>query len=223
MLTPRPTLLALALLIPGIHPAPAAAQDITGTWRIASSETLDGASYGGSVTFRRNGDDCYTVDWVLDSGEQYSGVGLVARGVALAVAYRAGPAEGYGVVFYARKKNGGFEGWWCQPDGKSGVENLSGDVLTGTHTLTAGSSTGTVQISPYGSANYQLAWRTSSGNYNGFATGLGEENGMLVGVWGNLEGTGAVLYSLVDLEKGEMPGWWAPSVSEGQGRETLAR
>jgi hypothetical protein len=140
------------------------------------------------------------------------------------VAYRAGPASGYGVVFYAHNETtGGFEGWWCQPDGKSGVENLSGNTLTGTHTLTAGSSTGTIQISPFGTDNYQLAWQTSNGNYNGFGTSLGEKSGMMAGVWGSLDGTGVVLYSLVDLENGKMPGWWAPAVSGGQGRETLAR
>jgi hypothetical protein len=46
---------------------------------------------------------------------------------------------------------------------------------------------------------------------------------MLVGVWGNLQGTGVVLYSLVNLKRGSMPGWWAATGSDGRGEETLSR
>lgn len=208
-----------------LFPSLSQAQDITGTWRIASSATPDGASYGGTVSIRPNG-ECYSVEWVLDSGERYSGIGLNARGVTLAVAYRTGPsAEGYGVVFYAPKNTGGFEGWWCQPDGTRSVEDLSPGNLVGTHRLTAGTSTGTVRIEPFGTSptNYRLSWNTNSGNYEGFGMTLDNTGGMMVGVWGNLDGTGVVLYSLVNLDKGRMAGWWAATNTGGQGLENLER
>ena len=221
----RRTLLTAFTLAGTVTAAPALAQDFTGTWRIASSATPEGASYGGTVSIRPKG-ECYTVDWVLDSGERYSGIGLNARGVALAVAYRLGEAaDGYGVVFYAAKPTGGFEGWWCQPDGTRSVEDLSAGNLVGTHRLTAGSSTGTVRIEQFGTSptNYRLAWNTNSGNYEGFGMTLDDDGEMLVGVWGNLDGSGVVLYSLLNLADGKMPGWWAATNNGGQGLENLER
>jgi hypothetical protein len=220
----RRTLLA-AVTFATVAVSPALAQGITGTWRIGSSATPDGGSYDGTVTIRPNG-ECYTVDWELDNGDRYSGIGLNARDVVLAVAYRTGPStDGYGVIFYATKPSGGIEGWWCQPDGTKSVEDLSGDRLAGTHRLTAGSSTGTVRIEHFGTSptNYSLSWDTNSGTYEGFGMTTDKTSGIMVGVWGNLEGTGVVLYSLLDLEAGNMPGWWAATNSGGQGLENLER
>jgi len=213
------------MLAAALPVASAQAQDFTGAWRIASSSTPDGSSYNGTVRVRPNG-DCYTVEWTLDSGDQYTGIGMNARGIVLAAAYRVGPAtDGYGVVFYAVKESGGIEGWWCQPDGTRGVENLSGERLVGNHRLTAGSSTGTVRIEPFGTSptNYSLSWDTNNGTYNGFGMALDNTGQMLVGAWGNLDGTGVVLYSLLDLTKDKMSGWWAATNTGGQGLENLER
>jgi hypothetical protein len=195
----RPILLAIAVVALA---APARAQDLAGNWRITSSATPEGGSYGGAVTINPKG-ECYTVEWVLNSGERYSGIGLNARGVVLAVAYGTGPAEDYGVVLYAPKSSGdGFEGWWCQPNGSRGAEDLSAGSLAGTHRLTAAGYTGSVTIERFGTSptNYRLNWTTSSGNYEGFGMTLDGTSDMLVGVWGNLQGTGVVLYSLVNLK-----------------------
>jgi hypothetical protein len=35
--------------------------------------------------------------------------------------------------------------------------------------------------------------------------------------------TGVVVYSLVDMAKDRLPGWWAATNSGGQGLETLER
>lgn len=221
----RPTLVTALTLAAAATSSPALAQDFTGTWRIASSATPDGTSYGGTVSIRPRG-ECYSVEWVLDTGDRYSGIGLNVRGVALAVAYRQGvAADGYGVVFYAPRSSGGFEGWWCQPDGTRSTEDLSAGNLAGTHRLTADRYTGTVNIEQFGNSptNYRLAWNTSSGNYEGFGMTLDDKGEMLVGVWGNLDGTGVVLYSLVNLDSGKMPGWWAATNNGGQGLENLER
>lgn len=217
------SLMATLTLTGTLAATTAQAQDITGTWRIASSTTPDGGSYGGKVTIRPNG-DCYTVDWDLDSGDHYSGIGMRA-GNTLAVAYSTSQEDNYGVVLYSRNKTkGGFDGGWCQPDGSFGVENLSGNTLAGSHQLSGGNSSGTVAIESYGrgSLNYRLHWKSSSQEYDGFGTTPSDDFELLAGVWGQVEGTGVVLYSLANTS-GRLPGWWAASNSGGQGLETLER
>ena len=217
--------LLLGLTLSGTLAATTArAQDINGTWRIASSTTPDGSSYGGKVTIRPNG-DCYTVEWDLDSGDHYSGIGI-KTGNTLAVAYSTSQEVNYGVVLYSRNKTtGAFDGRWCQPGGRFGVENLSGTTLAGSHQLSGGSSSGTVHIESYGpgSLNYRLHWKSSGEEYDGFGTSPSGAFDFLAGVWGQVDGTGVVLYSLANSASGQLPGWWAASNSGGQGLETLER
>ena len=219
----RPTLLVAFALASTLAASPAHSQDINGTWRIASSVTPDGGSYDGTVTIRPNG-DCYTVEWDLSGDSHYSGIGVRAGNV-LAVAYSSTPGEDYGVVLYSRNKNGAFEGWWCEPNGNHGVENLSGSTLSGTHQLSGGTSAGNVRIESYGpgSLNFRLHWNSGTEEYDGFGTSPSDAFEHMAGVWGRVDGTGVVLYSLDDLANRKMPGWWAASVTGGQGLETLEK
>ncbi len=207
---------------------PAAAQkgvgnagvDLTGTYRISTGTGAGGATYSGNVEIKRQG-ECWGVDWYLDDGTSYSGIGMLLEGLVLAVAWSNRPrASGYGVVVYIpRSAQDGHIGRWCQPDGTFSDESLGEPgALAGTHRLLGGNGayTGTVEIRPLGSgATYELAWRTSQGDYPGFGI---ETHGVLSGVWGLSDGGGVVMYAVME---DELAGVWANIGDTSLGSEDL--
>ena len=224
-----PLLVGVAFLgTPPSHSSHSSHSDITGVWKIDYGHAPNGRAYWGQVTITRKG-ECYDIEWALNSGEKYHGVGMVLRETILAVAWSNTPREsGYGVVFYADNDEGGFEGWWCQPDGTQGVENLEGPAtLAGTHQLAEGgnSGTGTVTMGRFKNSklNYEMSWVTSLGSYDGFGTKLQEDAEIIAGVWGISSGGGTALYSLNKLDQGKMLGWWAAIGDTRQGEESLKR
>lgn len=224
----RQALLPVAVTL--LLAAPLAAQksyDPTGTWTITNSSNPQGGSYRGEVTIKPNG-NCYTVQWTLESGEVYDGVGMVVdAGLWHVFAVAWGGSGNYGVVFYMGKGNGGFAGRWCQPDGNQGREDLGGttDGLEGTHEILTQTSRATiVTIGPVSgsSTNFNLRWRAVQNSYQGFGTKFIEQMNQLGAIWGSPQG-GIVLYNLKDVDQGKMRGVWAAMGDTSQSTEDLAR
>ena len=71
--------------------------------------------------------------------------------------------------------------------------------------------------------NYEMSWVTSLGSYDGFGTVLDKDANIIAGVWGISSDGGAGLYSLREVEKGKMLGWWAAIGDTRQGEEALRR
>jgi hypothetical protein len=215
---------ALPLAATLLLAAPLAAQkspDPTGTWTITNSTN----DYRGQVTIKPNG-DCYNVQWTLESGEVYDGVGLVVDvGIWKRLIVAWGGTGNYGVVFYQGKGAEGYAGRWCQPDGRAGVERLSSGDLEGTHQLAPGNSgTGTVTFTqvPGDKVNYSIRWQTSKGNYTGYGIRLADWINMIGAIWGSEEG-GVVLYDLKDVAEGTMKGVWGIVGGSGLSVEDLSR
>ena len=211
---------------PAEGPAAGVAADRAGSWKIDWGRTPRGRPYVGRVEFTPLG-NCWQVQYKYDDGTSYTGVGIVVRDLILAVAWTNDFREdGYGVALYARDPDtGGFEGWWCQPDGRQGEENLGPPAeLAGTHAI-RGSSGGSVRIAPLRNSKvtYEMAWDMPDGDYPGFAVELEEDAGMIASLWGTDAGGGAALYSLRELSKGKLHGWWANTGDTKQGEEVLKR
>jgi hypothetical protein len=223
----KPSLLLLGLLLSGVATPGATQQspDITGRWLIEHGASQNGETYGGEVTIQSLG-SCYSVEWLLEGGARYTGVGILRAGV-LVVAY-ADPAAGdqYGVVAYAPASAGGFEGSSCRMNGTNTSETLGGpDSLTGAHQISrATGGTGTLAVSPFGgsTSNYRMHWSTTEGEYDGFGTILTAPAPILGGIWGTPQG-GVALYSMSDLSNRRLVGLWASMGTTGQGEETLKR
>jgi hypothetical protein len=217
----KPSLLLLGLLLPG--GAAAQQTDITGRWVIEHAASQNGETYGGEVIITPLG-SCYAVEWLLDGGARYTGVGIV-RDSVLVVAYAdpTAASEQYSVVAYAPAKAGGFEGSSCQINGTSGSEVLGGpDSLTGTHQISRAAGTGSVTLGPFGGSatNYRMHRSTTQGERDGFGTLLAAAPPVLGGIWGIPQG-GVALYTMGEPNK--LVGLWAAVGTTGQGEETLRR
>lgn len=96
---------------------------LQGSYRIVSS-TIPGSSggYTGTVNISSNG-DTYIIEWRLNSGENYKGVGI-RQGDVLAVGWGLGP-DSVAVASY-KQKGALLQGVWAMPGGKRlGTERLS--------------------------------------------------------------------------------------------------
>jgi hypothetical protein len=220
-------LLALpAAPIPRPQPAPlAAAVDLAGSWKIDWGRTPRGRPYVGRIEITPLG-DCWRVEYRYDDGTSFTGVGMVVRDVIFAVAWTNDLREGgYGVALYATDADaGGVEGWWCQPDGRHGEENLGPPAeLAGTHQIRGGE--GSVRIARLrgSKVTYEMAWDTPDWDYPGFGMELEEGAGMIASLWGIDAGGGVAIYGLRELSEGKLHGWWANTGDTRQGEEVLKR
>ena len=217
--------LTLVILTFSLAAALGAQVDPTGAWRVEGRSNITQALYAGEVTIARNG-ECYDVAWSLESGERYRGLGMVVDDAIFAVAW--GGDGSNGVVYYlgSSSRDAEWFGWWCQPNGRMGRENLGAPAaLDGTHPLTGGDSgTGTVTFTPVpkSETNYTIRWETPNGGYAGFGTRVDRSIDILGGFWGSSQG-GVSLFGLGDLDKGSMAGVWALMGETGQGGEVLTR
>jgi hypothetical protein len=161
-----------------ITPSPSAASvadqtSIEGIWTISGAQTLEGASYGGTVEFIKHRDR-YQVMWQTSAGA-YSGVGLM-RGNKLCVGWSP---EMFGVVFYKINGDGTLDGTWtvvgAAANQTDGVEKATGGIpgrVEGRYLVT-GSNPGSQ--APYGGqleitrtgATYQLKWKVGNSSNTG--------------------------------------------------------
>jgi hypothetical protein len=211
------SLIAAMTVVPSLR-AQAHPSDPSGTWTVSAR---GGAAPYGDVTITRNG-ECYDVTWSLADGTRRTGVGILVA-ESFAVAY--GGDGSNGVVFYLPLGSTGFLagllGWWCDANGRMGIENLGPpETIAGAHPLAEGNSgTGTVtftQVSDH-DFEYAIRWETSKGSYSGFGF---QPDLMLAGFWGSQQG-GIAIYDLAGLEDGTLYGAWA--TESAQGEERLSR
>jgi hypothetical protein len=99
---------------------------LQGSYRIVRS-TVPGQSggYSGRVNITPNG-DTYILEWKLNSGENYKGVGI-RQGDVLAVGWSVGvkPGQPAASVATYRPKGAGLEGVWGMP----GLKRLGSETL----------------------------------------------------------------------------------------------
>jgi len=102
------------------------APGLQGSYRIVRS-TVPGQSggYSGTVNITPNG-DTYILEWKLNSGENYKGVGI-RQGDVLAVGWSVGvkPGQNAASVATYRPKGAGLEGVWGMP----GLKRLGSETL----------------------------------------------------------------------------------------------
>lgn len=100
----------------------AGSPNLEGSYTIVSGKNPNGGSYSGTVSITPNG-DTYTVQWVLQGSEGYTGVGIREGDLFIVGWGEAG--KGAGVVSYVKNGNS-LVGKWAAPGNRAlGKETLS--------------------------------------------------------------------------------------------------
>jgi hypothetical protein len=222
----RRLLLPLLLLL-GALAAPAAAQNIVGTYD-AQGQYPGGKAYSGAVQIVPYGAG-NAILWKLADGQGYEGLALRSANV-VGAAYRMSKID-FGLVVY-RVAGGVLDGEWVTPGNQKaelGRETLEGSAdLNGKYKITLGQNrdgttnyTGEVIIKPEGDT-YLLAWMVPKLAYVGRGVRIGD---VLVVAYGRSQDVsklpGVVAYKIDD--PATMSGIWATAGSPKTGTETLKR
>ena len=94
---------------------------VEGNYTIAKGANANGSRYGGTVVISKSGNS-YQLNWLLaDSGEQYSGVGILRDNI-LSVGWGSG--NSVGVVSYKVEGDTLNGTWTIAPGGRLGIEVL---------------------------------------------------------------------------------------------------
>lgn len=196
------------------------AQDLAGTWKIASATNPGGAgSYRGAVHIARRG-DAYLFDWKIARTPSYRGVGL-ARGNLLGVGWTNQGGSPTVVVY---EVNGGTLAGRTAAlsTAGTGAETLQGPPgpagtyhITAAHAPGGGAYTGSVVITPTG-PTYRVHWELSTGNYEG----VGILDGSTFVAGRGKDGAGVILYR---KDGAALDGKWAQPTSAALGTERLER
>ena len=217
----------LLFLILGALAAPAAAQDIAGTYD-AQGKLPGGKGYNGAVKIVPYG-AAHAILWKLDSGAGYEGL-AIRQGNVLGAAYTMGKIP-FGLVVY-RIAGGLLDGEWISSGdrkGELGRETLEGPAtLSGKYQITLGQNrdgttnyTGEVAIKPEGDT-YLLAWYVPKLAYVGRGVRVGD---VLVVAYGQSTDPrklpGVVAYKVDGPNT--MTGVWATAGAPATGSETLNR
>jgi len=207
--------------------APAAAQDIAGTYD-AQGKFPGGKDYSGAVKILPFG-SAHAILWKLDSNQGYEGL-AIKQGNVLGAAYTLGKVP-FGLVVY-RVAGGILDGEWVtsgDPKAELGRETLEGpEKLGGTYKITLGQNrdgttnyTGEVIIKPDG-PTYLLAWMVPKLAYIGRGVRIGD---VLVVAYGHSQDPaklpGVVAYQIEDANS--MVGVWATAGVSATGTESLKR
>jgi hypothetical protein len=221
-------LLPLLFLLLGAAFAPAAAQDIAGTYEAQGKNPGGGGAYKGTVQIVPYG-AAHAILWKLAGGQANEGLALRQANV-VGAAYRTSKIN-FGLVVY-RVAGGLLDGEWVTPGNQKaelGRETLEGpENLNGTYKITLGQNrdgttnyTGEVIIKPEGDT-YLLAWMVPKLAYIGRGVRIGD---VLVVAYGQSQDPaklpGVVAYKMDD--PGTMSGIWATAGSSKTGTEILKR
>jgi hypothetical protein len=197
--------------------------DPTGGYRVERI-SADGATQAGAALVAPSG-RAFALEWNLEDGGRYRGLGLQVDGVLGAVFWpQEETFEGLGIVVY-RIDGGRMQGVWMPagasnlPPGREdliGSSNLEGrfDVMLGENPGGGSHYRGHVMIDPRGET-YYFHWYTPTDSYVGNGVRLG--NIMVVGyAMGRAPGT--IAYC---LRGDRMEGLWSYAAETRTGRELL--
>jgi hypothetical protein len=219
---------ALLILLLGAFAAPAAAQDIAGTYDAEGKNPGGAGAYKAVVQIVPYG-AAHAILWRLGGGKGNEGIALKQANV-VGAAYRNSKIP-FGLVVY-RIAGGLLDGEWLTPGNQKaelGREVLEGpENLSGTYKITLGQNrdgttnyTGEVIIKPEGDT-YLFAWLLPKLAYVGRGVRIGD---VMVVAWGRSQDPkklpGVVAYKIEDADT--MSGIWALAGSSKTGTENLKR
>jgi hypothetical protein len=203
------------------EPAPTVSGKLSGEYTVTSASRPGGdrSVHAGTVAIRAGGGH-YTIEWRLQNGQKYGGVGL-EQGEFLAAGWDASGDAGVAVY----EINGGqLKGRWAMPSGggKLGAEDLRGPSgLNGVYEAVAARSPsgesyeGQLSLTPSGNI-YRLIRRAGSTTYYGAAL---KKGGYLFAGFS----TGGAAVMVYTIKDGKLSGQWAQPSSSQLGTEFLTR
>jgi len=179
---------------------------------LESSRPDEKGSYSGRVSIHEQGPSL-SVNWTLNSGEKYTGVGILS-GTVLGVGFGDGFS---GLAVYKIAGNSLFAKWLLPTAPQQvGEYELTGSAsLNGVYQFTNGTS-GNVVIKPNGNV-YDMVWNLPTGSYPGVGIRMGDTLVAVSGVTGHLYGV--VAYNVTGGER--LQGVWTVAGQPGVGTEVL--